>query len=71
MSSDVKAARNRGMWDGAVDGGGRSGGKMKEGHGFCFALMVLVLFCFFRPWQPQPSSSSTTANVTLNHRLQP
>ena len=49
--------------------------KRKKGMGFallCFALMVLgFFFLVFRPWQPHPSSSSTTANVTLNQRLQP
>ena len=52
MSSDVKAARNRGIWDGVVDVGGRSGGKGEKGIFFallCFALMVFVFF-LFRPW---------------------
>ena len=72
MSEDVKAARSRGIWDGVVGVGGRSGGKTKEGHGFCSTLLCVDGSCFFRrPWQPHPSSSSTTANVTLNQRLQP
>lgn len=49
--ASVRAARNRRIWDSVVDGVGRFGGQMREGHGFylallCFALLVLSISFF-------------------------